>query len=1080
MTLNKIVFPFFAFIVLSFSVKAQTLESFVPKYAESDMYQIKKDHELVWKDVAKDKQKGWKQYKRWEYFWSQRLFPNADYQQSIKIYQDVQKQVVEKKFDVVQSNQWNLIGPVDNPQKYNSYIDSKGLGRVNIVRFHPTNENEIWIGTATGGVWKTTDKGKTWINFPFTQFLSLGVSDIAISRTNPKIVYVATGDADGSLGTAGFYSSIGIIKSVDGGITWEVTGMANELADRNIVSRLIVHPDNPDIVIAACVDGIYKTIDGGKIWEKKQSGSFRDLELKPNSNSFVYAATAQRSVANYIYNSNDFGDTWTFKYEVRLAGRIQLAVSPADPEVVFALCSQYQHSGFHSFLTSYDSGETFEKSIDSNYRNLLNWGTDLGTDQRGQSYYDLCLAIAPNDVSNVILGGIECHRSLDGGYNWNRVTNITPATAATNVHADMHDLEYNPLNKELYLCNDGGIYVSKDNGKTWSDLSTGLSITQYYRIGMSAKNQDMLVCGAQDNGSSMYLNGSWNMLYGGDGMDCAIDPTDDNILYVSIYNGTFVRSKDKGKTMTHILNENLLKTRYGANESGAWIAPFVINPQKPSTIYAGFNNLWKSTNYGVSWSNITNNTTSSQPMTWISIAPSDTNYIYYVVNNDLYKTANGGTNWERIYSASKIITSVTVSPNNPNLIWFTLSGYSENDKVMMYDGTNFTNLSGNLPNVPVNTIVYQKGTKDRLYIGTDIGIFYSENKSNIWDNINSNLPNLIISELEIFYGSEVPKLRAATYGRGVWETDVITCNEPELALSRTEDVITICPYEFVELTAGGDYSNYTWTNGEVGKTIKINTDGIYSVSALKGDCKLHSKTVEVKIIPTAKISAKIAGNALACIGDTIELSATLGFKSYLWSTGQTEQKIKVTNSGNYYVSGSKNTECTSYSDTLKVIFTEKPSKPKFVAHGSRLIADSITAYQWYLDGVLIPNSNSRIYNTEKSGNYKLLGFNEAGCSTFSDEMYVEYSSVDDNFSHPFTISPNPSKGEFKFDLTCQPNDLVEYTVIDALGAILSTSSARSNNENFHAVINLSNYADGVYMLKIKVNSDNKTVKLIKK
>ena len=559
MNLNKIIYSAFAIFVIAIAANAQTLESFIPDYKESSMYQIKKDHDEVWKDIPQEKQKGWKQYKRWEYFWSQRLYPNATFEKAVRIYLDVEKQIKSKKYDMLQSNPWSLIGPIANPLKYNNYIDSKGLGRVNIARFHPTDENEIWIGTASGGVWKTNDKGKTWNNIPFTQFLSLGVSDIAISPTNPKVVYVATGDADGSLGTAGFYSSIGIIKTVDGGLNWEVTQIANVLSDRNIISRLIVNPENPDIVIAACIDGIYKTIDGGKTWKNTQNGSFRDLELKPGSSNFVYAATAKRSITNYIYTTSDFGDTWVKKLDIPLAGRIQLAVTPNEPNCVYALCSQYQHSGFHSLLVSVDSGESFEKIIDSTYKNLLNWGYDLPDSQRGQSYYDLALAVDLTNVYNLILGGIECHRSVDGGYSWINSTNTVPASSATAVHTDMHDLVFNPLNNELYLCNDGGIYVSKDKAKTWTDLSSGLSITQYYRMGMSTTNPNMIICGAQDNGTSMYVDGKWNMLYGGDGMDCAIDPKDDNILYASIYNGTFVRSKDKGKTMTHILNENMLK-----------------------------------------------------------------------------------------------------------------------------------------------------------------------------------------------------------------------------------------------------------------------------------------------------------------------------------------------------------------------------------------------------------------------------------------------------------------------------------------------------------------------------------------
>lgn len=1079
MSFKNIIFVTVMFCFCVFASYAQTLESFVKDYDKSDMYQIKKAHEQVWKDVPQDQQRGWKQYKRWEYFWSQRLYPNATYKQAIKIYSDIEQQITDKHFETTQANEWKLIGPTMNPKAYG--LDSKGIGRVNVVRFHPTDPNTIWIGTATGGVWKTHNKGATWEDCPFTQFLSLGVSDIAISPTNPNIVYVATGDADGSLGTANFFSSIGIIKSTDGGATWQITGMSSELEDYSVISRLIVHPQDPNKVLAATREGIFKTIDGGTTWQKNISGNFRDLEIKRNNPNFLYAATGYvRSNINYIYTTEDFGDTWIQKHAEPMAGRIQMAVSYLDPDMMVAICSQYLHSGLSSIIVTENSGETFSVVIDSSYGNLLNWGYDLGVEQRGQSYYDLCIAISDNSSSNIIIGGIECYKTTNSGSTWQKCTNTN---VKNDVHVDMHDLAYNPLNNELYLCNDGGIYCSKDEGVTWTDISDGLSITQHYRVGMSTKDPNLIVCGAQDNGTSMFIKDAWYSAYGGDGMDCAIDPQNDNKIYFSSQYGNFGRSFDKGKTSQELITPKKINSKYGAKESGDWISPFAIDPNNSSTLYVCYNNVWRSTNAGESWTKISK--FSSSPITWFSIAPSNSNYLYVVIRNALYMTSNAGLNWTRIpIESNNTITSVCVSPTNPQQIWYSLSGYDPNSKVFMYDGTSFTNLSGNLPNVPVNTIVYQKNTNDRLYIGTDIGVFYSENKSNIWDNINTNLPKLIISELEIFYGSKVPKLRAATYGRGLWETDVITCENEALNITPYDSVINICPHEFVELTAEGDYSDYTWTDGTKGKTLITNKSGNYSVTSMNGDCKLRSKTVTVRVAPTSGIKAIIKNDAPACIGDTLEINATLGFQKYLWSTGDTTRKILITKSGNYSVKGIKSNEtCESYSDTLHVEFVPKPTKPTFETHGSRLVAteDSTLSYQWYIGNTLIKGAKSRIYQPDSSGTYKLLVTNKNGCSAFSNEIYVAYSSVSDSESlGNIIIAPNPSKGVFGLGIKCQQNDLIEYTVTNSIGQTLFSKTIRSNSEMFDGVVDLENQVDGVYMLIIKINGSSKTVKLIKK
>lgn len=1051
---------------------AQHLESFIPNYQNSAMYQLKKDQQEVWQGLPLNKQKGWKQYNRWEYFWKQRLYPNGQYKDAIDIYSNVLRDFSEKRIDALQSKQWDLIGPVTNPEKYNKHVDSKGLGRINVVRFHPTDVNEFWVGSASGGVWRTKDKGKTWENFPFTQFLSLGVSDIAISPTNPNIVYVATGDANGSLGTAGYFASIGIVKTTDGGKTWDITGIANEMKDGNIISRLFVSPTNPDVVIAATNRGIYKSIDGGATWTVKQGGTFRDLEQKPNDENTLYAATAGRSEENYIFKSVDAGETWTLIRTIREAGRIQLAVSPAAPDNLYTLCSQFYHSGFHSFQISDDGGETFSIQADSSNGNYLNWGYDLSETNRGQSYYDLSLAVKNTDPDKVILGGIECHRSSDAGSSWIRSTNTK--TAGSTAHADQHDLVYNPLNNELYLCNDGGIYVSEDDGVTWTDITSGISITQYYRFSSSTSNPDHIICGAQDNGTSMYYNGNWYMLYGGDGMDCAIDPFNDNTLYASIYYGSIYKSSNNGKDFSKIISVE------ETGEQGAWVAPFTVDPTNQGTIYAGFNNVWKSTNYGETWKKISDfkgKTTLDQ----IKVAPSNSNYIYAITNATLYKTSDGGANWTTIASAPNSITSVAISPNDPNLIWYTLSGYNSTSKVIMYDGTTSTNLSGNLPNVPVNAIVYQNDSPDRVYVGTDIGMFYSDNRSNIWDNINANLPNVIVNDLEIYYGygTSTPKLRAATYGRGVWQSDVITCNSPAITLSQT-GTIQKCPGTPVTIEADGDYSSYKWSDGTSGKTLTTTLPGTYSVQAMDGDCKVRSYPVTIEDIITPTIAASIANNQPACIGDTIELTATARFNSYLWSTGETTRTIKVWEDGAYSVSGSKGTECDSYSDTLHVKFYPVPEKMGFTAAGNVLTADEMVSYQWYKDGVAIKGATGQTFDVTESGLYKVYGANEGRCGCYSDELYVEFSGVNDSFKNTFAIYPNPSENIFDLNLSCESGDIIEFVITNTQGKQILTGHEISNSEEFRHAFDLSGYASGVYILTLKVNNQTKATKLVKR
>lgn len=1068
------------FLIAMTAAQSQSFEKMDPNYKNSELNHLKEIQQNAWQGVPKEKSKGWKYLARWEYFWGQRLFPDMKMGNAIEAYNKVIKDKSYKKDNSLQSVTWNLLGPTTAPKDLNG-SRAQGLGRINVVRFSPVNPQEIWVGTAGGGVWRTTNKGKNWTSFPYTQFLSLGVSDIAISQSNPDIVYVATGDADGTVGSADAYYSIGIIKTTDAGNTWQLTNLSFDLSESVSVNRILVNPINPDIVVASTNKGIFKSTDGGNTWNITQNGHYRDMEFKPDNFDFMYAASNNYGGDNKIIKSTDAGNTWQTVHTVSNVNRIVLAVTPANVNNVYALCSSSKTNGFHSFRVSTDAGISFDEAsnrAELGY-NTLGWYNGDGTDTSGQSSYDLCLAVSPTSEDRLFTGGVNVWGSSDMGVSFNKTTAWYEWDSEPFIHADQHDLQYNPLTKELYAANDGGIYYTADNGNNWTDISDGLSIMQFYKMGQSTTNEKLIVAGAQDNGSNLYTSTGWKKLNSGDGMDCAIDPKNDNIMYCSQYNGSFFRTLNGGNSVDYCLGP------YITGENGDWVTPFAVDPNVNKRVYAGYTNLWRNDNNGSSsdWKAVSNFGSSGR-IDVISIAPSNSNYIYLAIDGIIKFTPNGGTTWNTLFVAPRFVTSITVDPNDPVKFWIGLSGFSPSEKVYYYDGTKLINLSGNLPNVPVNTIICQKNTPNRVYVGTDAGVYYSDYLSNIWTEYSgSNLPNIIVNELEIFYGSTTPKLRAATYGRGIWETQVLTTTNNPVPLSYNGtalvglDSFKFCKGDFIEVKAGDGFSNYVWSDGTLGQTIKISNAGVYSVSATNdaGNTKSSSFEVFVEYANPIAITNKV--NSVYCIGDTVELTATLGFNEYKWSTGETARKIKVSNSCQVYVIGKKDTPCPSYSDTLNIVFNPYPEKPVITIDNKVLSTQTAAHYQWYLDGALLKNDTNQTLNVKNIGKYTVEIKNEFLCSMMSDTFLVtEDMGIDDN---NIGVYPNPSSGEFNLNISGYDSQSIEFTVTNTLGSEIMNYSGVINEETFKKAIMLNSYPSGIYFLNLKVGDNRQIIKLIK-
>ena len=395
-------------------------------------------------------------------------------------------------------------------------------------------------------------------------------------------------------------------------------------------------------------------------------------------------------------------------------------------------------------------------------------GNASGNGTGGQGWYDCTLAVSPTNKNQVFIGGVNIWRSNNGGAS-NSWTNVSTWYVQQDAHADIHYLTWQPTTNDLFVGTDGGVFKTTNAGVSWTALINGMDITQYYKISQSTSNANLMLGGSQDNGTHRLSGTNWTRRRGGDGMDNAIDPDNHNIMYCSTQYGNFAKSTNGGSTFGS-MNIN-------GNSNGPWVTQLEIDPSNSSILYAGYDRLFRSTNKGASWSATSGAIAGGSDIDYIAIAPSNNQTIYVAVNSAIYKSTNWGQSWSLVNGnlpGNNNITGIAISSTDENHIWVTRSSYQNGIKVFesTTGGNTWTNYSGSLPNLPVNCIVYHNGTPDGIYIGTDIGVYYRDATMSDWVNFGQGLPRVVVNDLEIFYSGG--KLRAGTYGRGVWESDLIT------------------------------------------------------------------------------------------------------------------------------------------------------------------------------------------------------------------------------------------------------------------------------------------------------------------
>ena len=740
--------------------------------SNSNFFDIQNAFNSYWEGKEPGKGEGYKPFKRWEWFWEQRVGQSGEFPPVDINYTEWQKFVskgVMHKASPIKPH-WTFLGPTTTPSGYN------GIGRINCVAFHPTDEKIMWVGSPAGGIWKTTDFGKTWI--PLSDFNAvLGVSSIAVNPAHPDSIYIATGDGDrGSLwgmtgGPQGDNKSIGILLSSDGGLSWKPTGMNWNIYDAKLISKVLMNPENSRHLICASSDGVYITTDAGATWSKKQSGYFMDIAFCPNNANIVYATTYEFNGNAKVYRSLDGGNTFHQTFIKGLASRITLGTTKANPGKVQLLVADKKDGKFGGIYQSLDTGSTFTVKYDTGIINILSNAWD-GKTRRGQGWYDLAYVISPTDENIVFVGGINTWKSVNGADSfkintmWTANKNTNPKGIQT-IHADKHFFAYNPLNGYLFDCNDGGIYYTQNNGDSWTDISSGLGITQFYRMAITESDTNIVLAGTQDNGARVRRGEKWYEATGGDGMECAIDPKEPNIMYTSYAYGRLYRLDETGQTT--------ISDKIKDKPKGSWVTPYVIDPNDNKTLYAGFKAIYKTTDRGETWTPISDSIWKPNYVINIAVAPTNSQIIYASDYYKIYKTTDGGVKWNLVTSNSVPITMIKVHPRNADVFYYTNSSYVGSTKVYRINSVapnteKITNLTFNLPNVAVNCIEYDQQSKEGLYIGTDIGTFYKDTSMNTWELLNANMPNVVVTDLDINYKERI--LYAATFGRGIWKTQI--------------------------------------------------------------------------------------------------------------------------------------------------------------------------------------------------------------------------------------------------------------------------------------------------------------------
>ncbi|MEZ5083290.1 MAG: T9SS type A sorting domain-containing protein [Bacteroidales bacterium] len=724
-----------------------------------------------------------------EYMAHQRMFPYNEIKQDV--YFEAFKQAVKKQNSAETFEySWEFAGPTNIG------------GRITDIEIHPNSPETIYLGAATGGIWKSSNDGVSW-EYSFDGVYYISIGDIAIDPNDENIIYAGTGEANASSYS---FRGNGIYRSTDAGTTWEHKGL--ELSA--YVGRIIVDYNNSNrLFVAACGNlftpdperGVYRSNDGGDSWENilfvNDSTSAIDIVQHPLNPDVLYAAMWERmrgltyrhsfGDGSGIWKTTNGGDSWEELTNGLItdenAGRIGLSISLSNPDVLYSFYDlpDYEVAVFKTT----NGGNTWTGQNTSSIEGMnSNFGWYFGQ-----------VRVHPDDENMIWVLGVEIFKSTNGGNSWQE-------GASWGVHVDHHALYFDEVNNRILLGNDGGLYQSFNNGNSWSKINN-LPFTQFYAIDVDYQNPNRLIGGTQDNNTVITYTGNtgdWEAILGGDGMYCLIDYSNPNTLYAEYQWGNLFKSTDGGNNMDYI----------GWNWEGErvnWSAPLAMDPENPNILYFGTYRVWKSVNGGNSWTNISEDLTQGidqyfYTLTTLAVSTVNTDIVVAGSGDGMvHVSTNAGGTWIDVTNGlpNRWITNVACDPVDENTIYATISGFRWDEPLAhVYKSTDlgqsWESISSDLPEIPVNAIVIDPEHAEYIYIGTDAGVYFTNNGGDNWHSLNEGIYNVPVVAMKIHNPTRT--LVIGTYGVSMYRLslDVLITNMSEKRESKA--LFTVYPNPF--------------------------------------------------------------------------------------------------------------------------------------------------------------------------------------------------------------------------------------------------------------------------------------------
>jgi len=660
-------------------------------------------------------------------------------------------------------------------------------GRTLSLAVHPTNPNILFAGSASGGLWKTTVGGggaDAWDQVDIGEPV-LGVSTIAIDPADPNVMYIGTGEAydyEDSMGgevirvTRGSYG-MGIFKTTDGGATWSKS-LDWTYQQSKGVWMVQIHPTDSDTLYAATTDGIYKTTDAGATWNLVHSVIMgMDVRIHPTTPDTVFAAHGNfSSTGRGIYRSTNAGASWT-KLTSGLpstwSGKCQLAIAPTSPNIVFA--SIANESAGRGLYKSTDTGNSWSRVNSTDYPAYQGW-------------YSHYVVVSPFNANTLFVGGIEIWRSTNGGSSlsqkssWYDVYMGTsppegPIGGPNYAHADHHFAIWHPTDPNtVFFASDGGVFRSTDLGENFESLIGGYQTSQFYNgFASSVDNADFAMGGLQDNFTVIYEGTeAWRRVIGGDGSWNAINPLDYHTLFGSYYYLNIWRSRDAGD------NWSVVSPPDQSGDYSAFVAPYVLCPGQPTTLYAGRSRVYRSNNEGSSWFATNGGAvlSSGNPVLVLDVSATSPDTAYAATapisgRSRVFTTRNGGTSWIEITGSlpDRYPGDLAVDPNDAQHVYVTFLGFGVSHVFKSVNGGDtWTDISGGLPDIPTSAVAVDPNHPEVVYVGTDLGVYISVDGGSNWDTFTDGMPQGMVNDLDIDGPRE--RIRAATHGNGAYERDL--------------------------------------------------------------------------------------------------------------------------------------------------------------------------------------------------------------------------------------------------------------------------------------------------------------------